>query len=312
MKYSNAIVLLTGAINNALSMLQSLDESIECYQFCIPFKVENELLEKKELEENRDNVQRIFDSLEDKLSKDIFVANINYKLTGNMLPLVDMITGDNFNLVYFNDDLFDAERKHTYVDIGAYTGDSIMSFLMATRGVYKKIIAYEGDTGNYNALLKFRTYIGLSQINIINSILWSKREKKSIYTFSNNSEINFDSPNLFTEVGNIADKKTLRETKKEQIVSQEIHVDTDTLDNQLENEIPTLIKINAMAADFEILKGGRNILSKYKPMLILEYGVKIDDMFKLILWIKEINPEYKFYMREKRIYNDIKAVLYAK
>lgn len=83
---------------------------------------------------------------------------------------------------------------------------------------------------------------------------------------------------------------------------------TDTLDCQFcREEIPTVMKINAMAADFDIIKGGKKLIENYKPMLIFEYGVKKDDLFSMILWLKKVNPQYKFYLREKRIYKDIKS-----
>lgn len=312
-EHRDFVVLLTAAINNALSICQTLDTTIEYYQFCSPFKVENGLLDDLEVEKNKNKIQAILDCLEDEMSKDIFIENLNYKLTGNMLPLVEMLTENNPILTYFDDDLFEDDVIHTYVDIGAYTGDSITSFLMATRGKYKKIIAYEGDKGNYDALEHFKNYSRVPNLDIRNTILWSQCKEQAIYTFSDNSNINYDSPNLYTAVENIADNATLQKVKDVQIKPQQIKVYSDTLDNQFGNvEKPSIMKINAMTADFAILKGGRKLIENSKPMLILEYGVKKDDLFTMILWLKKINPQYKFYLREKRIYKDIKTILYVK
>lgn len=312
-EHQGFIVLLTAAINNAVSIYQTLDNTVECYQFCNPFKVEKGLLNDYEIEKNKDQIREILRCLEDELSRNIFIENINYKLTGNMLPLMEMITGNNSLLTYFDDELFENEKAHTYVDVGAYTGDSITSFLIATRGNYKKVIAYEGDRGNYSALERFRTYIRVPNLDIRNTILWSEREERTIYTFSDNSDVNYDSPNLYTDVGNIADNRTLQEVKNAQIIPQKVHRYTDTLDCQFRGEeTPTVIKINAMAADFAIIKGGKRLIENYKPMLIFEYGAKKDDLFSMILWLRQVNPQYKFYLREKRIYKDIKTILYVK
>ena len=312
-EYPGVIVLLTTAINNALSIYQTLDNTVESYQFCNPFKVEKGLLNDREIEKNKGQIQEILRCLEDEWSRDIFIENINYKLTGNMLPLIEMITGTNSVLTYFDDELFENEKSHTYVDIGAYTGDSITSFLMAVGGNYTKVIAYEGDRGNYKALERFKTYIRVPDLYIRNTILWSEREERAIYTFSDNSDINYDSPTLYTEVENIADNRTLQDVKDAQIMPQKVSMYTDTLDCQFcREEIPTVMKINAMAADFDIIKGGKKLIENYKPMLIFEYGVKKDDLFSMILWLKKVNPQYKFYLREKRIYKDIKTILYVK
>lgn len=312
-EYQDFIVLLTVAINNALPIYQTLGNTVECYQFCNPFKVEQGLLSDCEIEENQNQIQEIIDCFEDDRSRDIFIENINYKLTGNMLPLVEMVTGNNPLLTYFDDELFESNKTHVYVDVGAYTGDSITSFVMATRGNYKKLIAYEGDKGNYGALEQFKKYARLPRFDIKNYFLWSGCEERTVYTFSDNTGINYDSPNLYTGVDTIADNGTLHETRKLQIVPQKTSVHSDTLDHQFHNEdAPTIMKINAMAADFAIIKGGKNLIENYKPMLIFEYGVKRDDLFSMILWLKQVNPEYKFYLREKRIYRDIKTILYVK
>lgn len=85
---------------------------------------------------------------------------------------------------------------------------------------------------------------------------------------------------------------------------------TDTLDNSLQVS-PTVLKINAMGADFDILQGGRKLIRQCQPMLCLEFGVRKQDVGRLIPLIKDINPNYRFYMRVKEIYGDFKTVLYA-
>lgn len=248
----------------------------------------------------------------DEQSRKIFILNLNYKLTGNMLPLVDMVSGSNELLAYFDEELFENEKRHTFVDIGAYTGDSIMSFLMATRGKYEKIIAYEVDQGNFGSLVRFRDYARVPRVELLNIALWSKCEERTLFTLSDNSNINYDSPNFYTDVDGIADNKTLKEAKKEHVEANSKSVRAQTLDSQLKNIVPTVIKVNAMADDFEILKGGARLIQRYKPLLICEFGVKKEDIFKMIPWVKELNPEYKFYLREKKIYKDIKTILYIK
>jgi hypothetical protein len=61
----------------------------------------------------------------------------------------------------------------------------------------------------------------------------------------------------------------------------------------------------------DIILGGGYTISRYKPILILEYGVKKSDVFYMIKNIRDINKNYKFYMRRKKVFGDIKTVLYA-
>ena len=51
-------------------------------------------------------------------------------------------------LEWFMFDKLDRSRKYTYVDVGTYTGDTVIRFMMASGGVYNKIVAIEPDEIN--------------------------------------------------------------------------------------------------------------------------------------------------------------------
>ena len=46
--------------------------------------------------------------------------------------------GDTF----FDDKLIPVSDKHSYVDVGAYTGDTLLKFYAFSRGRYKKIMQW--------------------------------------------------------------------------------------------------------------------------------------------------------------------------
>lgn len=75
--------------------------------------------------------------------------------------------------------------------------------------------------------------------------------------------------------------------------------------------MPTIIKVNALAADREMILDGQYVLKHFKPALLLELGVTQRDVFEMIPLIKQINCAYKFYMRRKKVFGDIKTVLYC-
>ena len=51
-------------------------------------------------------------------------------------------------LEWFMFDKLDWSRKYTCVDVGTYTGDTVIRFMMASGGVYNKIVAIEPDEIN--------------------------------------------------------------------------------------------------------------------------------------------------------------------
>jgi FkbM family methyltransferase len=305
-------VVITCTIFNATEIykyIKEINADIPVYHMCNPFKIETSLINEKEITHHKNDILEEYELLQDDESRKIYIETINWKMTGNMFPL-DKYTGGNEVYSFFDDDIIHTDENDTYVDIGAYTGDTIESYLLFTKGIFKKIIGVEADYGNYKSLEKFVQYSRIKNIETHNIALWSKEDDKELYTNSSNENINYDSPNLFKSVDKIADNAKLSQMKKESILERrKIHV--NTLDCLLKEERPTIIKINALASDMDIILGGQCILNTYKPTLILEFGVKKNDVFNMLKSIRKINKKYKFYMRRKKVFGDIKTVLYA-
>lgn len=303
-------IIITASMKNAMEIYDDLIQKygkIPIYHLCSPFKVENVILPASDLQVHFDALLYNYEHLEDETSKCIYLDTLHWKFTGDMLPLRKYPLQDSV-YSFFDDEFITVTENTTYVDIGAYTGDSIESFLLFGRGIFKKVIGIEADYGNYQALKKFVKYSRVKNIQTHHIALWSRQEDKIFYTNSNNLEINFDSPNFFETVDKIADNCSLEEMRGQQ---QEKLMHTVTLDDLLKNEIPSIIKINALSADRHIILGGKQILRQYKPILILEFAVNTIDIFDMIRMIKNINPDYKFYMRRKQIFDDIKTILYS-
>lgn len=277
-------------------------------QLCIPFKTEVELLSDTEMMTCREGLEESYKSLEDDVSRQVFEKTVGYKVTGDYLPLFDYLETDETNLGFFDTELLSQRRDHVYVDVGAFTGDSLLSFALAVRGSYKEIVAFEGDKGIYKSLCDMLTYARLPRVTTVNKLLFSGAEEKEWHSIQNNQNILFDSPNLYEKAEVIFSSGEAAASGPVNFVTEKAY--TDTLDNSLQVS-PTVLKINAMGADFDILRGGREVIKRCQPMLCLEFGVRKQDVGRLIPLIKDINPNYRFYMRVKEIYGDFKTVLYA-
>lgn len=277
-------------------------------QLCIPFKTEVELLSDAEIMTCWEELEESYESLADDISRQVFEKTVGYKVTGDYLPLFDYLETNEPNLGFFDTELFSQRRDHVYVDVGAFTGDSLLSFAMAARGSYKEIVAFEGDKGIYKSLCDMLTYARLPHVTAVNKLLYSGTEEKEWHSIQNNHNVLFGSPNLYEKAEVIFSSGEAVASGPVNFVTEKVY--TDTLDNSLQVD-PTVLKINAMGADFDILQGGRKLIRRCRPMLCLEFGVRKNDVGRLIPLIKDINPNYRFYMRVKEIYGDFKTVLYA-
>ena len=87
------------------------------------------------------------DILSDDFSKNVLENEINFKLTGNIKFLTEIFTDKNeiFRIL-------DLSGNESYLDLGAYRGDTIQEFLHYTNGSYRHITALEPDKKTFKKL----------------------------------------------------------------------------------------------------------------------------------------------------------------
>lgn len=212
---------------------------------------------------------------------------------------------------FFDDKILKRKEYEVFVDVGAYTGDTILQFLEFCRGQYNKIYAFEPDRGNYSSLLKFIKYGKINNIETFNIGGWDCREEKEFFTLSDNDGMNYDSSNFYKNISRAIPNNEIVRCRENKICEASYIVKVDAIDNVIEDEEITIMKINALAADMPALKGAKNRILQSKPAIIMEYGVRPSYMTEEIVWLDELKVGYRFYMRQKNIFGDCKTILYA-
>lgn len=305
-KYQTYYLILTVSVRNAVSIMAQLekaDEKNKIFHLEKPFKVDDELLEYEYLEQNIQKFETVYDMLEDELSKKIYVENVNFRLSGNKLELIKYIDGDSF----FDEKLIPGSEHHSYVDVGAYTGDTLLRFYAFCSGKYDRMYAVEPDKENFSGLKSLVKLGRLENVTLFNVGGWDSKDVLTFYTANNKNERNFDSPNFFKDMGETV--PSYCGIEEEDFVEEKIEV--DTVDNLLEGEGCSVIKINALAADFQSLRGCRKTIERYKPVIVGEFGTRKENLTEMLEFMKEVNPSYKIYLRQKSIFGDCKTVFTA-
>lgn len=309
-EYSDYIIVLLVSTVNAVEIknyLHKQGEKNAVYSITRPFKVECELLSAETFRKHYEAYEKAYCLLEDQYSKDLMEYSLFYKLTGNGLEFSKWLCGDSF----FDMQIVPADIEHVYVDIGAYTGDTVFRFCVFTRGRYQKIIAIEPDSQNFKALQSFVKFGRLENVHLVNKGGWRNADILNFYTLKTQEDIQYDSSNFYYDLQQNMDVYYNALEEKHILETTVTKVPVDSLDHILEGEKATLIKINALAADYPILEGCSETIKKYKPCIIIEYGTQEEGLWKIPLLIKELRPDYKLYLREKKILGDEKTVLYA-
>jgi FkbM family methyltransferase len=158
--------------------------------------------------------------------------------------------------------IFSPKEGDIVVDIGAHMGRYTIPSAKSV-GVSGKVIAVEAHPYNFGILQHNLKLNKLTNVSALNRAVYSKKANLKLYlpdedlgyTMHHSLMTNY----LSTKYNNEIERKY-------------VEVEADTLDNLLKNSgITTVnwIKIDVEGAEYEVLKGAREILSTNKPISIL-------------------------------------------
>ena len=88
-------------------------------------------------------------------------------------------------------------------------------------------------------------------------------------------------------------------------------VNVSTIDFECDRLAPTVIKINALAADLEVIMGSTETIRRFHPTIVMEYGCRPNYILDVPRLLLSLYSGYKLYLRQKEIFGDCKTVLYA-
>ncbi len=190
-------------------------------------------------------------------------------------------------LAYFNMKYFPVGKDECFVDCGAYTGDSLLELLDITETI-DSAYCFEMAKVNYDLLLKNTGELDNCKVYCYNLGVYSERK---YITYGNENTSGGVSFSIFKDSNT---QKAL----------------ADTLDNVLENKKVTLIKMDIEGAELDALKGAENIIKTQHPKLAVCLYHRIDDFWRIPVYIKSINANYKFGIMHHS-HNELDTVLYA-
>lgn len=222
------------------------------------------------------------------LADDLSKVTLDKFLEGSVTNSCECYSAIHSNSQYFPDIVMQKLGKNeTFVDLGAFIGDSIQEFIDATSNSYKKIMAFEPDLYNYK---KGKAATQDARIE------WypkgAGRRSETLY-FQN------ETGSLDGGAHVVADEE--RATSKIEIVS---------LDDVIKEQV-TYIKMDIEGMELNAIKGASNLISNQKPKLAISVYHRTEDIVEIPRLILELNPEYKLYLRHFGESNSTDTVLFA-
>ena len=186
--------------------------------------------------------------------------------------------------------------KVRFIDGGAFTGDtavSLVNILKEQRKELEFLACFEPDPDN---LTRLREEVGrLKQNNektnfiIYPCGLWSSN---SILSLSANSDATF----LINTDGGSNDNL--------------INVMGVAIDDSVYGVAPNFIKMDVEGAEIEALRGAKNTIGTFSPILAISLYHRPEHLYEIPLLIHDINPNYEMYLRTYGHFG-IETVLYC-
>lgn len=215
---------------------------------------------------NIEEIQNAYNLMADDMSKTVFENELKFKLSGRLEYLLGIFSEKSEvfeNILTFED-------NESYLDLGAYRGDTIQEFLDKTNGKYSSIIALEPDTKTFR---KLKQYAGnMPNTRLFNMGIWNE-----------DTDLFFNS-----SLGRGSSIKS-NGTQKLAVTK----VDTLYYTQKL-----TYLKMDVEGSEYEAVTGAEKTLKRDKPKLNIAAYHRSEDIFKLPVLIHSINPEYKIYLRQ--------------
>lgn len=255
-------VSFASCIPEVMNHIFSLCDKYRVIVPCVPV-FGAEIFNRDFIENNKEKIIAAYE-LFDEDSKRIFAGCVDF-MFGGELNVLKSITTEKSEVF---DNIIKFDKNETYLDLGAYRGDTVDEFLYYCNNEYNGIIALEPDR---------RTFKKLSEH--INDIPNATAYQKAIY--SENKSLIFSSK---------AGRQSAISDKGEEI-------EAVTVDEICKNKKVTYIKMDVEGAEYDALVGAEETLRVQKPKLNIALYHKSHDVFELPLIISEINPDYKFYIR---------------
>ncbi|MDE7294847.1 MAG: FkbM family methyltransferase [Oscillospiraceae bacterium] len=233
------------------------------------------------MEKNKDILQKLRDDLADEESK-LSLDRYIYQNTTGTYP-----KEYTKKPVYFDDDIITLCENETFIDCGAYDGDTILEFTKAIKtqeksAGYKKVIAFEADPTNAEKMKN--NLAGLENIEIITK---GVSDKAGVLHFAASGSV---SSSIVSENG--------------------IEIEVTTIDETVKDENVTFIKMDIEGSELKALTGARNTIKQCRPKLAICVYHKAEDLMTIPQYIQSLVPDYKLYLRNYSA-EGIETVLYA-
>jgi FkbM family methyltransferase len=236
--------------------------------------------------------EELFLGLQGDLSRDILLEYIKAKGLISSPRLMELhVPGEE----HYFPDFLRLDENETFVDCGAFDGDTALRFIKHAKENFNRIYAFEP---NEKYAQKFLDNTGKykDKIDFHKKGTWSKAGE--LYFVNEEGGGSHIENQRGRELFPLAQRSTTL-------------IALDSVDNVVKNEPVSFIKMDIEGAELEALRGAENTIRRYKPKLAICVYHKQEDLVTIPQYILSIHNDYKLYLRHYGTKATEEFVLYA-
>lgn len=236
---------------------------------------------------HEEELNEFISELEDERSKETIRARLSFLVTRKR----DYVSNVRSDIQYFDDSIINYQNIKAFIDVGTYTGDSILEFEKHNDMSHCVVYGFEMDEELYKCAKKNLKHLGDKVILV----------KKAV-SDTNGIE------HLTGKLGMMQSivSGTFSEQKKTEVVFETCKLDS-ILDKNISN---AFIKMDIEGAELSAIKGAEKFIKNNQPILAICIYHKEEDIIEIPKTIKKYYSNYGFYVRHYSD-NQTETVLYA-
>ena len=232
------------------------------------------------IKEGREGIDEVYALLADEVSKFTYEQLIKYRLSFDR----KYINSINQQHIYFGNDVVPSFSGKTFVDCGAFTGDTLLDFFNSKSCWCESYYALEPSHKNFGYLQEMIRSHNITWAVPLEVGAW---DREDTLRFSDNLSMS----SSVSQMG-------------------ETTINVDSLDHLLSSKNINFIKMDIEGAEKQAILGAKSIIQEQNPILALSIYHKPEDFWELPLLIKSINKKCRMYIRHHTSYS-ADTVLYC-
>jgi FkbM family methyltransferase len=218
----------------------------------------------------QDEIRRLAAELEDGASREVLLRQLRWRVRMDFESLPHPVPGP----AYFQPDLVPVRHDELFIDCGAYDGDTLRAFRPRMTGNASSVVAIEPDPANFARLEAYVETLPTDvreRVRNVKAAVGRTRER-----------LRFDSS------GNASAHASS---------TGSIEVDCLSLDEILDGEKPTLIKMDLEGAEFDALLGGEACIRRSQPSVAVCVYHRPDHLWSIPLLLRKMLPDHTLHLR---------------